>query len=174
MNEQLYQVFEYLNKRDECETGNDYNGLDFGARISSIFVILITGAFGCFFPVLSSRYSFIKLPSWCFFLAKYFGSGVIVATAFIHLLEPASDALGNECLTGVIAEYPWADSSHQQSHSHFGDESNYVKKDIESNIEDDQDDDNDHVTTTTPKPNPYPSHFQHSMDHQDPQSDPWG
>jgi hypothetical protein len=25
------------------------------------------------------------VPSWAFFIAKYFGSGVIVATAFIHV-----------------------------------------------------------------------------------------
>jgi zinc transporter 1/2/3 len=47
------------------------------------------------------------VPSWVFFVAKYFGSGVIVATAFIHLLAPANEALGNACLTGVIAAYPW-------------------------------------------------------------------
>lgn len=27
---------------------------------------------------------------------------------FIHLLEPASDALGEECLGGTFVEYPWA------------------------------------------------------------------
>jgi zinc transporter 1/2/3 len=47
------------------------------------------------------------VPSWLFFVVKYFGSGVIVATAFIHLLAPANEALGHECLTGVIAAYPW-------------------------------------------------------------------
>jgi zinc transporter 1/2/3 len=41
------------------------------------------------------------------FFAKYFGSGVIITTAFIHLLAPANDALRSECLTGVIAAYPW-------------------------------------------------------------------
>jgi zinc transporter 1/2/3 len=49
------------------------------------------------------------VPSWVFFIAKYFGSGVIVATAFIHLLAPANEALTNECLTGVISKYPWVE-----------------------------------------------------------------
>lgn len=40
--------------------------------------------------------------------AKYFGSGVIIATAFIHLLAPAFDALGSECLSGTWTEYDWA------------------------------------------------------------------
>lgn len=100
-------INEFLLKRETCEPDNDYDGR-MGIRISAIFVILLSSSIGTFLPILSSRYSFIRLPSWCFFIAKYFGSGVIVATAFIHLLEPASDALGQECLGGTFAEYPWA------------------------------------------------------------------
>ena len=59
--EQIAQVFEYLNKRDECPTDNDYDGR-MGARISSIFVIMVTSAIGTLLPLLSSRYSFIRLP----------------------------------------------------------------------------------------------------------------
>jgi zinc transporter 1/2/3 len=40
--------------------------------------------------------------------AKYFGSGVIIATAFIHLLAPAFDELGSECLSGAWTDYDWA------------------------------------------------------------------
>ncbi|CEQ39430.1 SPOSA6832_00954 [Sporobolomyces salmonicolor] len=40
--------------------------------------------------------------------AKYFGSGVIIATAFIHLLAPAFDALTSPCLTGTWQVYDWA------------------------------------------------------------------
>lgn len=90
-----------------CATSNDYDGRD-NLRILSVFIILISSAIGSFFPLLASRYSFIKLPDVCWFFAKFFGSGVIIATGFMHLLEPASDALGNECLGGVLAEYPWA------------------------------------------------------------------
>lgn len=32
---------------------------------------------------------------------------MIIATAFIHLLAPANEALGNPCLTGTITVYPW-------------------------------------------------------------------
>lgn len=62
---------------------------------------------GAVFPTFAKRSQSKLVPSWVFFAAKYFGSGVIVATAFIHLLAPANEALGNECLTGVIASYPW-------------------------------------------------------------------
>lgn len=90
-----------------CSTSNDYNGHS-GLRILAVFIILISSGLGVFFPIMSSRYSFIRLPEWCFFIAKFFGSGVIVSTAFIHLLQPASEALGDECLGGTFAEYPWA------------------------------------------------------------------
>ena len=49
------------------------------------------------------------MPEWAFFVAKYFGSGVIIATAFIHLLGPACDALTDPCLTGPITKYDWAE-----------------------------------------------------------------
>ena len=40
--------------------------------------------------------------------AKFFGSGVIIATAFIHLLAPAFEELGSECLSGAWTDYSWA------------------------------------------------------------------
>ncbi|KAL5443985.1 hypothetical protein PMIN07_000227 [Paraphaeosphaeria minitans] len=91
-----------------CITSNDYDGR-MGLRISSIFVILVTSMFGAVFPVFARRNRAVAVPETVFFIAKYFGSGVIVATAFVHLLSPANDAFGNACLTGVITKYPWAE-----------------------------------------------------------------
>ncbi|KAG7889810.1 hypothetical protein KL936_002484 [Ogataea polymorpha] len=145
-------------RRDEdegCVSDNDYDGEHWGARISAVFVVLVASCFGAYFPILSSRYSFIRLPPWCFFTAKYFGSGVIVATSLIHLLEPASDALGNECLGEPFTGYPmafgiclitlmvmffaelmaykWMEANVEgmsggHSHSHFGETDLFVKK----------------------------------------------
>ena len=91
-----------------CETGNEYDGR-MGLRISSIFVILVGSTFGALFPILARNFQNSKVPGWAFFITKYFGSGVIIATAFIHLLAPAEEALRNECLTGPITGYPWAE-----------------------------------------------------------------
>ncbi|KAF1980875.1 ZIP zinc/iron transport family [Aulographum hederae CBS 113979] len=91
-----------------CDTGNEYDG-KMGLRISSIFVIFIGSFIGACFPIFSRRNSGAKLPEWTFFAAKFFGSGVIVATAFIHLLAPANEALGDPCLTGPITEYSWVE-----------------------------------------------------------------
>lgn len=67
-----------------CVPGNDYDGR-MGTRISSIFVILVGSFLGTWFPVFASRRKGMGVPAWAFFVAKYFGSGVIVATAFIHV-----------------------------------------------------------------------------------------
>lgn len=89
-----------------CNTGNDYNGR-IGVRISAVFVILVCSCFGAVFPILANRNTKVRIPGWVFFISKFFGSGVIVATAFIHLLSPAEDALRNPCLTGPITDYDW-------------------------------------------------------------------
>lgn len=91
-----------------CETGNEFDGR-MGLRISSIFVILVGSSFGAIFPILAHNFKALGMPGWAFFIAKYFGSGVIIATAFIHLLAPAEAALKNECLTGPITAYPWVE-----------------------------------------------------------------
>ena len=91
-----------------CSPGNDYDGR-LGVRISAIFVILVGSLLGAWFPVFAAKHKGAGVPSWAFFVAKYFGSGVIVATAFIHLLAPANDALTNPCLTGPITEYDWVE-----------------------------------------------------------------
>ncbi|KAF3480611.1 uncharacterized protein GIQ15_05958 [Arthroderma uncinatum] len=95
-----------------CNTGNEYNG-QINLRISAIFVILIGSMGGAVLPVFArhdpNSTSKYKLPSWVFFIAKFFGSGVIIATSFIHLLAPAHEALSHPCLTGPIKEYPWVE-----------------------------------------------------------------
>ncbi|KAL1999531.1 hypothetical protein VTN02DRAFT_4381 [Thermoascus thermophilus] len=91
-----------------CDANNEYDGR-LGLRISSIFVIMAGSMLGAIFPVLARRFGGSGIPSWAFFIAKYFGSGVIIATSFIHLLAPAEEALTNPCLTGPITEYSWVE-----------------------------------------------------------------
>ncbi|KAL8751933.1 MAG: hypothetical protein Q9199_006097 [Rusavskia elegans] len=91
-----------------CDDGNEFDGRT-GLRVSAIFVILVGSMFGALFPVYAARHKGVGVPGWAFIVAKYFGSGVIITTAFIHLLAPANEALGNECLTGPVTEYPWVE-----------------------------------------------------------------
>ena len=68
----------YLNSSE-----NDYDGR-LGARISALFVILIVSTAATLFPVLASRIDRLKIPIHVYLFARYFGAGVIIATAFIQ------------------------------------------------------------------------------------------
>ncbi|CAG8127818.1 unnamed protein product [Penicillium salamii] len=88
---------------------NDYNG-HLGARISSIFVILFVSSAFTVFPVLSKRMPTWKIPQSVYLFARYFGTGVIIATAFVHLLDPAYKRIGPKtCVgqSGYWSEYSW-------------------------------------------------------------------
>ncbi|KAI4854252.1 ZIP zinc/iron transport family [Aureobasidium sp. EXF-8845] len=90
-------------------SGNDYNG-HLGARISALFVILIVSTAVTFFPVLAKRVRWLKIPLVVYLFARYFGAGVIIATAFIHLLDPAYAEIGPQTcvgMTGGWAAYSW-------------------------------------------------------------------
>ncbi|TEY35442.1 hypothetical protein BOTCAL_0593g00070 [Botryotinia calthae] len=91
-----------------CGSGNDYDGR-MGVRISSIFVIGFGSMMGALLPIAAARTKRMSVPPLAFFITKYFGSGVIIATAFIHLLAPASANLTSPCLTGAITDYDWAE-----------------------------------------------------------------
>ncbi|KAJ9145112.1 ZIP zinc/iron transport family [Pleurostoma richardsiae] len=98
------QVVCYLNAG-----GNDYNG-HLGARVSSIFVIFFVSTVCTFFPVVATHAKRLRIPLYVYLFARYFGTGVIIATAFIHLLDPAYGEIGPaSCvgLTGNWAQYTW-------------------------------------------------------------------
>ena len=90
-------------------SGNEYNG-QLGARISSLFVIGIVSSCATFFPVIAKRVPRLRIPVYVYLFARYFGAGVIVATAFIHLLDPAYSEIGPDTcvgMTGGWADYSW-------------------------------------------------------------------
>ena len=94
----------YMNR-----SSNEFDGR-IGARVSAIFVLLVTSTFLTLFPVLASRIPRLRIPRYVYLFARYFGAGVIVATAFIHLLDPAYDEIGPATcvgMTGGWAEYSW-------------------------------------------------------------------
>lgn len=81
---------------------------DKGLRIGSIFIILTGSMLGVFLPMLLARTSpNSRYSKLLFFVCKYFGSGVILATAFMHLLSPAVEALSDDCLANILPAYDW-------------------------------------------------------------------
>lgn len=89
------QIICYLTQSE-----NEYDGR-LGARISSIFVIGIVSTAATLLPVLIKRNSRFRIPLYCYLFIRYFGSGVIIATAFIHLLDPAYEEIGPASCVGL-------------------------------------------------------------------------
>ncbi|KAJ3524104.1 hypothetical protein NM688_g8619 [Phlebia brevispora] len=69
----------------------------FGASV----VIFCISLFAVSFPSLSERVKYVRIPTIAFFLGKHFGTGVILSTAFVHLLADAFKSLQSEW-TGLV------------------------------------------------------------------------
>uniref|UniRef100_A0A8H7MZR9 Zinc/iron permease n=1 Tax=Bionectria ochroleuca TaxID=29856 RepID=A0A8H7MZR9_BIOOC len=95
--------------QDQCN-GDAVDVGYFGLRIASIFIILVASGVGAFAPVILARQSKIPVPKFAFFVCKYIGTGVIIATAWLHLLDPAVENLSDACLEPMLGDYPWPEA----------------------------------------------------------------
>ncbi|KAJ3488876.1 hypothetical protein NLI96_g2527 [Meripilus lineatus] len=93
---------------EECSAGAASG--DFNLRVASIFVIFVGSLGSALLPVLAKSSPWLSriTPVAVLDFAKYFGSGVIIATAFIHLLDGALKELQSPCLAPGWQQYPWA------------------------------------------------------------------
>ncbi|KAG9047129.1 hypothetical protein FS837_002960 [Tulasnella sp. UAMH 9824] len=58
-------------------------------RFAAVGVIFVVSVIAAGFPTAAQRIQAIRIPSLLFFIGKHFGTGVILSTAFIHLLSDA-------------------------------------------------------------------------------------
>lgn len=84
--------------------GETWSG-SLGLRIGAIFILWVSATAVTLFPVLTRRVPRLSIPTGVFDFAKYFGSGVIIATAFIHLLAPGVEELQSPCLAQAFQDY---------------------------------------------------------------------
>lgn len=75
-----------------------------GVRIGAIFIIFASSAFFTLLPIVTRRIPKVMVPGAIYDFCKYFGSGVIIATGFIHLLQPADEELTQPCLIPAFSE----------------------------------------------------------------------
>lgn len=69
--------------------------------------MLGASCFGAGFPVVAKKFKSLKIPPKVFFFCKHFGTGVLIATAFVHLLPTAFQSLNNPCLPDLFTDdYP--------------------------------------------------------------------
>ena len=73
----------------------DYN---VNLHIGAIFIILVTSFLGVAIPLVGKFAKRYAIPEFGLALGKYFGVGIIIACALVHMLQPASQSLVSPCL----------------------------------------------------------------------------
>jgi len=73
-------------------------------HIAGLFVILCGGFLGAFLPVAAKRYPWLRIPGMVLQLGRAFGTGVVIATGFVHMMPPALANLSDACLPGFFTD----------------------------------------------------------------------
>ncbi|TGZ81823.1 Zinc/iron permease [Ascodesmis nigricans] len=76
-------------------SADEYN---MGLHVMALFVVLAQSTIACAFPIIAKRCPKLRIPPSFLFFARHFGTGVLVATAFVHLLPTAFISLLDPCL----------------------------------------------------------------------------
>ncbi|KAI2633122.1 Zinc/iron permease [Hypomontagnella submonticulosa] len=97
-----------LSRRTTCQSGGaqdeEYN---LALRIGAVFIILGVSLFACAFPIMAKKFPRVNLSPNIVFAIRHFGTGVLIATAFVHLLPTAFTNLGDPCLSDFwTQDYP--------------------------------------------------------------------
>ena len=98
-----------IHRRSTCPVNNgvDENVYNTPLHVGALFIILFVSTTACAFPILAVRFPGLRIPAPFFFAIRHFGTGVLIATAFVHLLPTAFTLLGNSCLPHFWTEgYP--------------------------------------------------------------------
>ncbi|RYP25347.1 hypothetical protein DL767_008442 [Monosporascus sp. MG133] len=90
-----------------CGGGREVGEYDVGLHVAGLFSVLVASCLGAGFPVAAKKIKWLKVPEKVFFACKHFGTGVLIATAFVHLLPTAFFSLSDPCLPDLFIEnYP--------------------------------------------------------------------
>jgi zinc transporter ZupT len=95
-------------KRSSCATGGVRGAAyDLPLHVAALFIILGTSTIACAFPILATRFPRLHIPASFLFFVSHFGTGVLIATAFVHLLPTAFGSLNDPCLSSFwTSDYP--------------------------------------------------------------------
>ncbi|KLJ08960.1 hypothetical protein EMPG_15606 [Blastomyces silverae] len=67
-------------------------------HVGALMIILSVSTLACSFPLVAVKFTFLRIPAWVLFFIRHFGTGVLIATAFVHLLPTAFGSLNDPCL----------------------------------------------------------------------------
>lgn len=93
-------------QRPACgsKTKGEYNT---PLHVFALILILALSTGACAFPIIVRRFPRLPVPHHFLFLSRHFGTGVLIATAFVHLLPTAFTSLTDPCLPSFWNEgYP--------------------------------------------------------------------
>ncbi|CZT19227.1 related to ZIP family zinc transporter [Ramularia collo-cygni] len=69
-----------------------------GIHVFALFLILTLSTLACSLPLIVRRFPSLPVPNKALFISRHFGTGVLIATAFVHLLPTAYTNLTDPCL----------------------------------------------------------------------------
>lgn len=90
-----------LLRRDErpaCGSKAGKGAYNTSLHVFALFLILGLSTAACSFPIVVKRFPGFPIPHTFLFLSRHFGTGVLIATAFVHLLPTAFESLTDPCL----------------------------------------------------------------------------
>merc|ERR1711939_1281554 len=86
------------------EISADYN---LPLHVGALFIILAVSFTACVLPIIVVKVPKLRIPPTTLFVVRHFGTGVLIATAFVHLLPTAFISLTDPCLPAFWHEtYP--------------------------------------------------------------------
>ncbi|KAH7408081.1 ZIP zinc transporter-domain-containing protein [Phaeosphaeria sp. MPI-PUGE-AT-0046c] len=85
-------------ERPSCGTKGGKGHYNTPLHVFALVLILVLSTAACSFPVIVKRFPGVPVPHQFLFLSRHFGTGVLIATAFVHLLPTAFESLTDPCL----------------------------------------------------------------------------
>ncbi|KAF2222455.1 Zinc/iron permease, partial [Elsinoe ampelina] len=94
-------------QQPSCGSSGTVQNYDLGLHVFALFLILGLSFGACAFPIIAKRFPRLPIPRRALFFSRHFGTGVLLATAFVHLLPTAFTSLTDPCLSPFWNEgYP--------------------------------------------------------------------
>lgn len=94
----MTQTFDRRQESLLCGSGDRSEQYNLSLHVGALFIILVVSASACAFPLIVAKVPGLKIPLNFLFVVRHFGTGILLATAFVHLLPTAFVSLTNPCL----------------------------------------------------------------------------
>lgn len=76
-------------------------------HVGALLIVLFASSMACAFPLLAVKFPALRIPGRFFFAVRHLGTGVLIATAFVHLLPTAFISLNDPCLSDFwVKDFP--------------------------------------------------------------------